>query len=361
MRVLIFPNDKSKSGNPYCNLLYSNLEKIGVVVEAFTARRAFSGKYDVFHLHWPEYYLSAPPLKAFVGTFGLLFFVAWLHFRGTRIVWTAHNLHSHNKRYPKAERWFWRALTPMFDGCIALSETSARLAREEFPTLRSTSVSVIPHGDYRGSYPATITAADSRARLGIPGDQSVVLFFGGINPYKNVPRLIDTFQSAGVPNSTLVIAGRPSSPEVEQEVKATVREDARVQLHLRRIPDDEVQVFFKAADLVVLPFLEILNSGSAILALSFDKPVLVPDAGSLPELQAQVGSDWVHTYHSQLSEAELESAIAWSRNESRAPQANLAAFAWPSIARETLSLYEKLVAADFAKSSLPPATRTAHE
>jgi beta-1,4-mannosyltransferase len=361
MRVLTFPNDKSKSGNPYCTLLYSNLEKVGVLVEPFTPRRAFWGKYAVFHLHWPEYYLSGPPLKAFVGTFGLLFFVAWLRFRGSRIVWTAHNLHSHNKRYLRTERWFWRTLTPMLDGYIALSETSARLAREEFPALRTTPVSVIPHGDYRGSYPATITATDARARLGIPGEQSVVLFFGGINPYKNVPHLIEMFQRAAMSNSTLIIAGRPSSHEVEQQVKATVCENGRIQLHLQRIPDEQVQVFFKAADLVVLPFLEILNSGSAILALSFDKPVLVPDAGSLPELQSQVGSEWVRTYHGDLSEAELEAAIEWSHDQKRALQANLAPFAWPSIARETLALYEKLVAADFAKTSLPPARRAAHE
>jgi beta-1,4-mannosyltransferase len=354
MRVLLFPNDKSKAGNPYCNLLYGNMEKLGagvVSIEPFTPMRALLGRYDVFHLHWPEYYLSASALKALAGTLGLLFFVAWLRFRGTRIVWTAHNLRSHNRRYPKAESWFWRMLTPMFDGYITLSESSARLVRAEFPALGSTPASVILHGDYRGSYPVTITGSDARLRLGIPADQSVVLFFGGINPYKNVPHLIETFLHADLPRSTLVIAGNPSSQEDERQAAAATQSSDRVQLHLQRIPADDVQVFFKAADLVVLPFLEILNSGSAILALSFDRPVLVPDAGSLPELQAQVGAEWVRTYHGQLSVGDLQSAIAWSRNEKRAPQTNLTAFAWPLIARDTLSMYEHLVAADFPKKS----------
>ena len=55
-------------------------------------------------------------------------------------------------------------------------------------------------------------------------------------------------------------------------------------------------MFFSAADLVVLPFSDIMHSGSAILALSFNKPVLVPARGALPELQTRVGAAWVQTY-----------------------------------------------------------------
>jgi glycosyltransferase involved in cell wall biosynthesis len=355
MRVLVFPNDRSAIGNPYCELLYGNMEKLGVVTEPFTPLRALTGRYEIFHLHWPEYYLNTSPAKALVGTFGLLFFVMWRRFRGTRIVWTAHNIHSHNKRYLWAERWFWQILTPMLDGYIALSETSARQARTEFPALRSIPCSVIPHGHYRSSYPATITKSSARLRLGIAPEQSVVLFFGGISPYKNVPHLMETFQRAALANSTLVIAGCPASQTDRRLLLETVKESNRIQLHLKRIPTDEVQVFFAAADLVVLPFLEITNSGSAILALSFDRPVLVPDCGSLPELQAQVGPDWIRTYRDELSVGELEAGLAWSRNCSRAPQPNLRSFDWSSIARDTLYLYETLTARRFAGDHTPPA------
>jgi glycosyltransferase involved in cell wall biosynthesis len=343
MRVLIFPNDKSKIGNPYCDLLYESMAKLGVITEPFSPSRAFSGKYDIFHLHWPEYYLARSFPKAVVGSFGLLFFVVWLRLRGTRIVWTAHNLHSHNRRYPAAERWFWRVLTRLMDGYIALSETSANQARAEFPPLRSIPGSVIPHGDYRSSYPATITRADARHQLGISPLESVLLFFGGISPYKNVPHLIETFQCTAVPDATLLIAGCPATQNDDRAVKKLVKQGDHIQLHLQRIPTDQVQVFFAAADLVVLPFLEIMNSGSAILALSFDRPVLVPNRGSLPELQAQVGADWVRTYSAQLSPSELKPAIAWSRSEKRERQPNLAGFSWPSIARKTLSMYERLL------------------
>jgi beta-1,4-mannosyltransferase len=344
MRALIFPSDGPKIDNPYCELLYRNMEKLGVVPVAFTPMRAIWGSYDIFHLHWPEYYLGHRPLKALVGTLGLLLVVRWLRLRGTRVVWTVHNLHSHTRLYPRAERWFWRVLTPMLDGCIALSETSFEQARAEFPALQSIPCAVIPHGDYRSSYPATINKAEARRQLGIATEENVVLFFGGISSYKNVPHLVETFRRAALANSTLVIAGSPSSREDEQRVKDAVDGSNRVQLHLRRIPRDEVQAFFAAADLVVLPFLEITNSGSAILALSFDRPVLVPARGSLPELQTRVGSDWVRTYPEELDVAELAAGIAWSRNSKRGPQANLADFDWPGIARDTLSMYTQLTA-----------------
>lgn len=355
MRALIFPSDGPKIDNPYCDLLYRHVEKLGVSPVAFTPVRAVFGAYEIFHLHWPEYYLSQAPLKALVGTVGLLGLVLWLRLRGTRIVWTIHNLHSHTRLYPTAEVWFWRILTSMLDGCIGLSEASITQATAQFPSLRSIPCSVIPHGDYRSSYPATIDKPDARRRLGITTEESVILFFGGISAYKNVPHLVETFRRAALASSILVIAGSASNPEDERCITKAVEGSNRVQLHLKRIPTDDVQVFFAAADVVVLPFLEITNSGSAVLALSFDKPVLVPARGSLPELQARVGSEWVRTYSGDLNAEDLVEGIAWSRNTKRAARANLTDLAWPRIARDTVSMYTQLtsqVSADASASTV---------
>jgi glycosyltransferase involved in cell wall biosynthesis len=343
MRALIFPSDGPKIDNPYCDLLYRNMEKLGVAPVAFTPLRAIAGRYEIFHLHWPEYYLSQRFLKAFVGSAGLLLLVQWLRLRGTRIVWTAHNLHSHGRFYPKVEPWFWWGFTRMLDGFIALSDASVSRARGEFPGLRSVPSSVIPHGDYRDCYPATITKADARRQLGIPADGNVLLFFGGINAYKNVPHLAKTFRRAALDHATLVIAGSASSREDEERLRDAVKGSHNIQLHLRRIPKEEVQVFFAATDLVVLPFLEIMNSGSAILALSFDRPVLVPARGSLPELQKRVGLDWVSTYTGDLGVAELAAGLAWSRSTHRDHSPNLKDFDWGRIARETLYVYTQLI------------------
>lgn len=342
MRALIFPDNGPKISNPYCDLLYRNMEQSGASTQGFTPLRAIFGKYEIFHLHWPEYYLAQPASKAFVGTIGLLFSILWMRLRGTKIIWTAHNLHSHKLLYPSAEHRFWKRLMPMLDGFIALTEFSVAQVRAEFPTLQSIPAFVVPHGHYRGSYPRTVSAPEARRKLGISADKSVVLFFGGIFAYKNVPHLIDTFLRADLRDAVLLIAGALSSAQDGHELTELAKRDSRIQLHLRRIPDDEVQNFFAAADLAVLPFREILNSGSAVLALSFDRPVLVPALGSMPELQMRVGGDWVRTYTGELNVPELEAAIAWARNSQHPANPNLSDFDWGNIARDTVAVYKRL-------------------
>ncbi len=231
---------------------------------------------------------------------------------------------------------------PMLDGFVALTESSVTQVRAEFPMLQSTPAFVIPHGDYRGSYPKTVSGTEARRQLGIPVDKSVALFFGGIFAYKNVPHLIDTFLRADLRDAVLLIAGAPSSALEGHQLTELAKHDSRIQLHLRRIPDDEVQNFFAAADLAVLPFREILNSGSAVLALSFDRPVLVPALGSMPELQTRVGGDWVRTYPGELNVPELAAAIAWARNSQRPANPDLSEFDWSNIARDTIAVYKQL-------------------
>ena len=101
-------------------------------------------------------------------------------------------------------------------------------------------------------------------------------------------------------------------------------------------------MLFSAADLVVLPFSDIMHSGSAILALSFNKPVLVPARGSLPELQALVGTEWVRTYEGELTPEILTAALEWTKNSRRKPRPNLSSFEWPHIVQATVDLYSRL-------------------
>jgi hypothetical protein len=73
MRVLIFPRDIRRANNPYGELLYRDMANFGVEIDCFSPRRALCGKYDIFHLHWPEYYLNRPLPKALLGTLMVLF------------------------------------------------------------------------------------------------------------------------------------------------------------------------------------------------------------------------------------------------------------------------------------------------
>jgi hypothetical protein len=100
-----------------------------------------------------------------------------------------------------------------------------------------------------------------------------------------------------------------------------------------------VQCYLRAADLVVVPFTELTNSGSALLALSFDRPILVPARGAMAEVQALVGGDWVYTYEEELTPDLLAAALDWAVKRPKDAVPRLDALEWPEIARRTLTCY----------------------
>jgi glycosyltransferase involved in cell wall biosynthesis len=237
---------------------------------------------------------------------------------------------------------FLRAFTRLVDGYIALSEDGRQRAVDRYPRLARTPGWVIPHGHFRASYPRGASREEARRRLGLPDEGPVLLNFGQISAYKNIPRLLAAFRSLDLPAATLLVAGSPTVPAVAEEVRAGAAHDPRVRLHLRYIPEDEVQLYFAAADVVVLPYTNILNSGNALLALSFDRPVLVPDRGSMGELRRDVGDAWVRTYAGEVAADVLRDAILWAVDTPRPAPAPLDRFDWRAIGQQTADVFRSL-------------------
>ena len=85
------------------------------------------------------------------------------------------------------------------------------------------------------------------------------------------------------PQDRLLICGKPLPKKLGRELEARAAADPRIVLRLERIPEGDLSGILRAADAVVLPFRDILTSGSAILALSHGRPVIAPAMGCLPE------------------------------------------------------------------------------
>ncbi len=345
LRVIAWPAFRNHGDNPYNSLLYSRLTPLGVRVVDFLPHKLLFGRHDVWHIHWPDAILNLPwrwLVRPLVYTFRLLLRLA--RRRGTKVVWTVHNLRAHEGRFPDLEARLWADLLAHLDGFIALTEGGRLTALERHPALGDRPGFVIPHGDYRPAYPDTLTRPEARARLGLPPDARVLLWLGQIRPYKNLPHLIATFRRLPDPDLRLVIAGKPAIPELARQVADAAAGDARVRTHLDFVPAGEVQVYMRAADLVVLPYREVLNSGSAILALSFARPILVPDRGALAELQRGVGPEWVRTYPGDLDPAALRAALAWALHAPRDHGRLFRELSWETIARQTLAAYRTISA-----------------
>jgi len=167
----------------------------------------------------------------------------------------------------------------------------------------------------------------------------VLLFFGQVRRYKGVPRLLSVFAQLDDPGVNLLVVGRPADRSLEMQLKELSRQDARVRLVPRFVSPQEVSWYFGAADLVVLPYQEILNSATALLALSLNRPIYVPRLGALGELAATVGSDWVRTFEGELHVTGLSDALRWALSGQREGVAPLAEYDWPTIARRTRDAY----------------------
>lgn len=346
LRILAWPAFNTREQNPYAYLLYSHMN--GAQVDEFSIGKLLTRRYDIWHIHWPEMFLNVEKTAATASlkSQAVLSLMDLARSRGTKIVWTVHNLASHERRYPRVEKWFWNAFLRRLDGFITLSESGLRSARERFPELRSLPGNVVPHGHYRGEYPDD-KRKDCRERLGIPENAKVVLFFGWIREYKNVPGLIAAFRGLNDSQAALCLAGREFPKSGASKSGRSVQElasgDARIHMHLRHVPNEEVQTFFGAADLVALPYREILNSGTALLALSFNRPVLVPNKGAMAELQSLVGGNWVRTYDGDLTTEQLAGALQWARHEPRAAIAPLESLDWNRVGEQTLAAYRNVL------------------
>jgi beta-1,4-mannosyltransferase len=346
LRVIAHPALGHRGANPYTWLLYSHMQAAGSVeVEEYSGQRLLRGRFDVLHVHWPEGHLNQPNLaRALHRSISRLAVMRWARARGTKIIWTVHNLHAHERLHPRLERWFWRRFLGSLDGFISLTRSGAVEALARFPELARVPEFIVPAGHYREAYASAPDRQSARRRLGIRSDARVLAFVGLIRPYKNVPELVNAFIGLRDDDAILLVAGEPKTSALATQLENAASADPRMRLHLRWIPDDEITTHLAAADLVVLPYREILNSGSALLALSFDRPVLVPAKGSLAELQDLAGPDWVRTYSGVLSTSELSSAMEWATEADRPASPELHDLEWSRIAVATLSAYRTVTA-----------------
>lgn len=336
------PAFKNKRRNPYNFLLYSALQRCGVDVREYASSALLSSPWDILHVHWPESLLETGSyLSARWSEGKYLFILDFVRRRGTRVVWTVHDLKPHDLVYPELETRFWAAVLERLDGIIALTQSGLTRAVEGFPRLQSLPAFVIPHGHYRGQYRNDLSRDEARQRLGLAEHSRVITYFGQIRPYKNVPRLIECVRR-GDDDVVLLVCGRLSKrANLETELRSAAGEDPRIRLLLEFIADDDVQQYLIAADLLVFPYKDILNSGSALLGLSFDRPILVPNRGAMQELQNIVGSDWVRTYDGDLDEAAIRDALAWAAAP-RGSRPQLHAFDWDVIGQQTLAAFQQI-------------------
>ena len=277
--------------NPYAGLLALALDRHGIQLELgdYTFTRAWldrhHGEYGVLHLNWlHQFYREddrATTQRRYDDFAAHLSYARDLDYR---IVWTLHNLYPHERPFPDIDRAARLLVWEHADVVIAHCRHAAQLAAENFG--RRDRLEIVPHGHFIDVFPNEISRADARAQLHIEADRFVYLFFGNARTYKSVESLITAFGHAADADAVLLLMMRSSfNPQYTAELERQAAGDDRVLVFTDPyFPEADFQLYLNSADVVVLPFAEVLTSGSAIAALSFGTPVILPRRGCLPEL-----------------------------------------------------------------------------
>jgi beta-1,4-mannosyltransferase len=353
LRVGCFPY--RPGSNPYQRLFADALESAGASVERIPPRklaplqRAASRPVDLLQLDWPhDWYQGRNAWTRAVKQ--VLYRDGLRRLRRRPMVWTAHNLKAHDAPDTDYEHRMLQALIDVCDGIIVLSSASGELLRGTYQVPSHTRVEVIHHGHYIGCYPDTMTCVEARERLGIPAEARVVLLLGRLQPYKGLEELLAAFGEVGQTGDVLLLAGKTVSEAYAASLRRTIaalaRPGLRVELVDAVVPDEELQVYYHACDVVALPFRQVLNSGSLLLAMSFGCPVVAPRLGSIPEVACPEG--WFgydaadpRGLARALSEALAASASRDLRPRIRAFTADR--YGWDSVGAQAVRLYRAIL------------------
>ncbi|HEX8679743.1 MAG TPA: glycosyltransferase family 4 protein, partial [Chthoniobacterales bacterium] len=312
-------------------------------------RYAATTRAPVFHVLWNNKF------EHFDRTILVLYYRAL----GRRIVHTAHNV---NARKRDGNDTWWNRFTLGLQYRLSdhIFVHSARMKQElvtEF-SVPQAKATVIPFGLNSTVPNSAMSSAEARRRLGLGEGEKALLFFGNIAAYKGLDYLVRAFESVAARDDKyrLIIAGRRKAGddhwrEVEAAIARSPVRDRMIE-RIEYIPDEETEIYFKAADVLVLPYTHIFQSGVLFLGYNFGLPALAADVGSLREeiVAGETGFVFRPKDDADLArciERYFQSSL-YLQLESRRPEIRAYAaerYSWRKVAATTASIYADVVAA----------------
>jgi glycosyltransferase involved in cell wall biosynthesis len=358
MKIVSYPKAKN---TPYQELIYSQKIFHGDKITYLLSRKQYGLEviffipalihhrllgYKVFHLHWIHTFKIYN--RHWQNNFSLrllylhyLVCIFFIKFLGYKLVWTAHDIAQHSQVFLDDKKMVQK-LAEACDAIIGHTQNTFKELTEISPYTGCAKI-IIPHGNYLDVYPNTEKLNDARKKLNLQEKEFVFLFFGNIQKYKGIIPLLDAYKIiSSEDNARLMIAGTLVEIELRNPVEELLVSN-KIKFFPTRVEDRDIQIYFNASDIVVLPFKSITTSGSAILALSFGKAVIVPNIGDLMYLPDTVAYKYDAEDPEGLYKA-MRRAID-NPEEVKEKSRNALIYAknipsWEEIAKETRGVFE---------------------
>lgn len=202
----------------------------------------------------------------------------------TRILFVCHNVFPH-ERFPM-DRFLAKTVLRQGHCYVVQSKMDA----EDLQTIITNPMfKQTVHPTYNAFKLENISKEEARKRLDIETDKKVLLFFGFIREYKGLKYLIQAIPEVvkRLEGIELLIVGDFAGEEDKQQYMNLIQESGaqeNIKVYDGYIPDKEVEKFFAACNLVVLPYISATQSGIVQIAYGFEKPVIVTNVGGLPDV-----------------------------------------------------------------------------
>jgi len=253
----------------------------------------------IYHFNWIENFSVENTLKSKIKVCLLKFLLWYGNLAGKRFVWTMHNTIPHkckNESDIRAAKSFFREWIPQMDLIVVHAMETKEILKKEY-NYPDGQIVHVPHGRYGYVAVSSEEKQNFKGEHGIRDKEVVFLLFGLIDEYKNVPLLIKVFRELSLPNARLMICGRYAD-NLSAESRDKI-EEAKLYENIsvvdRFIKEEELPRFLECSDVVVLPYkkMSMQNSGAAILAMSYYKPIIVSSFGYIKDIS---GFSFVYSY-----------------------------------------------------------------
>ena len=277
------------SGYDYTKCLYSALRTCGAHVEggelSFRSLMPRVRRGDIVCMHWPsfEYHDPKSAVRTYVKLLRFVVLMALFRVRGVKFFWIAHNLYPHDGgRGLFAHRVARHVVIAVSSWIGVHGEAAARRIQEEFG-VRKQRLIRLDRGNWMSLYRNDISREEARRKLQVNPDAFIFLFFGLCKEYKNLISLVRSHIEVA-DGSLLWIVGKFQSEAYYNEVVSIASGCPNIWIRNGRIENDDVQIYFNACDMAVLPYTEILSSGTVYSALGFGRPVVAPRLSDLEDV-----------------------------------------------------------------------------
>lgn len=274
--LIPWPNPNWKE-NPYQKLLYRALKKHGIKIRR-TPPYFFWLPHlppaDWLHLNWPSrlYGAASPQLREeqfhrFVNT------LLKVKNRGTKLLWTMHNLLPHDTVDPDFHAFAQGKIAELSDLIHLHDERAADTVQHRYQ-IEPDKIHVMAHGHYGDYYGKPMPRIQARRRLGIPEHSVVLLNFGNLRRYKGLEKAIAAFKAGSNQNLLFLVAGHPDDQDVADFLKNESVENPQLLLKLSKFKEKEIMPLFAASDAFIFPSENFFTSGSVMLALTYELPII---------------------------------------------------------------------------------------